>query len=59
MMFKEMWGYMPTWMKVLVIVWLPLAIGGAAYTISECGFARAVMLGNGGMYAAMMGMCND
>lgn len=59
MMFKEMWDYMPTWVKIVFVVWFLLAIGGTTYTINKCGFAEAMMLGNGGMYAAMMGMCND
>jgi hypothetical protein len=58
-MFKEMRGYTPTWMKVLVIVWLPLAIGGAAYTISKCGFIQSLLMGDGALFAAYTGMCDD
>ena len=58
-MFKEMWDHTPTYVKVLAFMWFLLAIGGTTYTIDKCGFVEAMMLGNSGMYAAMMGLCND
>ena len=58
-MFKEMWDYTPTWVKVLTIVWLLLGVGGATYTISKCGFIQSLLMGDGALFVAYTGMCDD
>lgn len=40
---------------VIVVV---LGISGLAFTFKECGW-KTLLLGNGGFYAAVMGLCDD
>jgi hypothetical protein len=58
-MFKEMWDHTPTWVKVLAIVWLLLGVGGAAYTISKCGFIQSWLMGDNALLFAYSGMCDE
>lgn len=58
-MFKELWNFLPTWYKIVMVVFLIMAIPMAVYTINKCGFVRTAMLGNGATYAAFAGMCDD
>lgn len=58
-MIRDMWEFIPTWTKIVFVVWLPLAVGGTAYTIYECGFFNSMLLGDKAIIAAMTGMCND
>jgi hypothetical protein len=46
----------PIWFRVLFAVFLVGGIAIAVYTFKECG-ARAFLLGNGALYAAVSGMC--
>lgn len=43
---------------LIVILFTVLGIGLTAFTFSKCGM-KALFLGNGGLYAAASGMCDD
>jgi hypothetical protein len=43
---------------VIVVVVLVLGISAITFTFKECGW-KTLLLGNGGFYAATMGLCDD
>lgn len=57
-MLRDFWGEIPTWIKVLWVIFLVASIAATVYTFKECG-AKALFLGNGGFYAAVTGMCDE
>jgi len=46
-----------TLIAILIAVWAVIAISAIVYTFQQCG-ARTFLLGNGGFFAAMTGMCD-
>jgi hypothetical protein len=46
----------PAWAYALAVVFFVLGVSSVAYTWSECGW-KTLLLGNGGFYAAIMGLC--
>ena len=48
----------PLWFKIWFVVCLVVGIATAIFTFQECG-ARALLLGDGAMYAAVSGMCDE
>jgi hypothetical protein len=55
-MLRDFWEVIPTWIKVLWVIFLVAGVAAAVYTFKECG-TKALFLGNGGLYAAATGMC--
>lgn len=47
----------PAWFYALAVVMLVLGVGSLVYTWQKCGW-KTLMLGNGGFYAASMGLCD-
>lgn len=43
---------------IIGVVVLVLGISGLTFTFKECGW-KTLLLGNGGFYAAVMGLCDD
>jgi hypothetical protein len=48
--------YTPVWHWALIALFFVLGIAQLAYTWNECGW-RTLLLGNGGFWAAQMGLC--
>lgn len=44
---------------IIFIVFVILGIGAFVYSVNKCGFVKTVLLGNGSVYAAMSGMCDN
>jgi len=47
----------PRWVYFVIPIWFVFAVSMAVFIFKECG-ARALILGNGGFYAAATGMCD-
>ena len=52
-----MLGGIPTWFKILFVVFFVMGISSAVIIFQECG-AKALLFGNGAAMAAMTGMCD-
>jgi hypothetical protein len=48
----------PVWYRVVFVLFMIFGIASSVYTFSKCG-AKALLLGNGGLYAAVSGMCDQ
>jgi hypothetical protein len=48
----------PAWTYVVGLVFLLMAITSIGFTWSKCG-AKTLLLGNGGFYAAVLGLCEE
>lgn len=48
----------PVWAWILGSMFAVIATGVIAFTWKECGW-KTVLLGNGGFYAAVLGLCDD
>jgi len=42
---------------IIIAVWAVIAISASVYAFQQCG-AKTLLLGNGGFFAAMTGMCD-
>jgi hypothetical protein len=47
----------PTWWYALAALMLVLGVSALVYTWQECGW-KTLMLGSGGFYNAVMGLCD-
>lgn len=47
----------PVWAYALAVVVLIAAVSATAFTFTQCGW-KTFLLGNGGFYAATMGLCD-
>lgn len=48
----------PTWFKVWCVVAFIVGVAAATFAFQKCGL-KALLLGNGAVSAAMMGMCDE
>lgn len=53
-----MWRDIPTWFKLWAVFCLVAGIATLVYTFSHCG-PKALLLGDGALYAAASGMCDE
>jgi hypothetical protein len=58
-MLKAMWNDIPTWYKIASVLTLIVGISAFAYSASKCGIGKTFLLGNGALYAAVTGMCDE
>ena len=54
-----LWNYTPTWYKIASFLMLIVGISAFAYSVSKCGIGKTFLLGNGALYAAVTGMCDE
>jgi hypothetical protein len=55
---KNLWREIPTWFKIVTVLWLAVGISALAYSVNKCGISKTFLLGNGALYAAANGMCD-
>jgi hypothetical protein len=48
----------PAWTYVVGLIFLLMAITAISYTWRACGW-KTLLLGNGGFYAAVLGLCEE
>lgn len=48
----------PVWAWAAAVVVFIAGVGALSFTFSKCGW-KTFLLGNGGFYAATMGLCDD
>jgi hypothetical protein len=58
-MLKAMWNDVPTLFKFWMVFCLIAGISTFAYSASKCGIGKTFLLGNGALYAAYTGMCDE
>ena len=48
----------PVWAYIVAVMFLIVASGAISFTWKECGW-KTMLLGNGGFFAAVSGMCEN
>ena len=48
----------PAWAWIVAVVFLLIGVSAVAFTFKECGW-KTLLLGNGGFYAAALGLCEE
>lgn len=58
-MIRDLFSSAPTWFKVWFVICLVLGVAMTVFTIQECGFKKAFLLGDKAPMAIALGLCEE